>query len=129
VSGWHDVGSVADLDRRGRLIVALDGRQIGIFRHPGVAGELCAIRNRCPHQGVQLCLGALRRRECSERAGTYEISDQVVIRCPQHGWEFDLRTGLSPDDPQLRVAVYAVRAERGRVLLGAVRRARAQVEA
>ena len=38
-----------------------------------------------------------------------------------------MRTGLSPDDPLLRVAVYEARAEDGRVLLGAVRRPRAEV--
>ena len=127
MSEWRDVGAVADLDRKGRLIVEVDGRQIGIFRHPRVSDELCAIRNRCPHQGVQLCLGSVRFREWSNRAGAYEISDQAVIRCPQHGWEFDLRTGLSPDDPQLRVAVYEARAENDRVLLGAARRPRSEV--
>ncbi len=127
MSDWRDVGALGELDRKGRLIVKVDGRQIGIFRHPGSSHELCAIRNRCPHQGVQLCLGSLRFREWSDEAGTYSISDQAVIRCPQHGWEFDLRTGLSPDDPLLRVAVYEVRAENGRVLLGAVRRTRAEM--
>jgi nitrite reductase/ring-hydroxylating ferredoxin subunit len=127
VSDWRDVGALEDLDRKGRLIVDVDGRQIGIFRHPRSSGELCAIRNRCPHQGVQLCLGTVRFRERSDLPGTYDISDQAVIRCPQHGWEFDVRTGLSPDDPQLRVAVYEARAEDGRVLLGAVRRRRAGV--
>jgi len=127
VSDWREVGTLEELDRRGRLIVELDGRQIGIFRHPSSPEELLAIRNRCPHQGVELCRGSMRYRESSTRPGTYHVSDQVVIRCPQHGWEFDVRTGLSPDDPQLRVAVYEVRAEDGRILLGAVRRTRAQV--
>jgi nitrite reductase/ring-hydroxylating ferredoxin subunit len=127
VSDWHDVGSLDELDRRGRLLVEVDGRRIGIFRHPSSPGELCAIRNRCPHQGVALCLGSVRYREASALPGTYEVSDQVVIRCPQHGWEFDVRTGLSPDDPQLRVAVYDARSEGGRVLLGAGRRSRAEV--
>jgi nitrite reductase/ring-hydroxylating ferredoxin subunit len=127
VSEWRDVGALAELDRKGRLIVEVDGREIGIFRHPRATNELCAIRNRCPHQGVRLCLGSVRFRERSDRPGTYDVSDQAVIRCPQHGWEFDVRTGLSPDDPQLRVAVYEARAEDGRVLLGAVRRTRAGV--
>lgn len=54
--------------------------------------------------------------------GQYEISDQVVIRCPQHGWEFDIRSGLSPDDAHLRVAVYDVRVANGRILIGPPRR-------
>lgn len=127
MSEWRDVGAVEELDRKGRLIVDVDGRQIGVFRDPRAAEELCAVRNRCPHQGVALCLGSIRFRECSDRPGSYDVSDQVVIRCPQHGWEFDVRTGLSPDDPHLRVAVYEARAEDGRVLLGAVRRPRAEV--
>ena len=127
MSEWHDVGAVAELNRKGRLIATVDGRQIGIFRDPRFPDELCAVRNRCPHQGVQLCLGSVRFREWSDRAGAYSVSDQVVIRCPQHGWEFDIRTGLSPDDAQLRVAVYEARLEDGRVLLGASRRPQSQV--
>jgi 3-phenylpropionate/trans-cinnamate dioxygenase ferredoxin subunit len=127
VSDWSDVGALEELDRRGRLLVEVDGRRIGVFRHPSAPEELIAIRNRCPHQGVQLCLGSVRYRESSNRPGSYDVSDQVVIRCPQHGWEFDVRTGQSPDDPQLRVAVYEARAEDGRVLVGAVRRSRAGV--
>lgn len=121
MSAWHDVGAVADLDRQGRLIADVDGRRIGVFRHPG-AGEIYALRSRCPHQGVDLCLGSVRFREWSDRPGTYDVSDQAVLRCPQHGWEFDLRTGQSPDDPGLRVAVYETLVEDGRVFVGAVRR-------
>ena len=45
MSDWREVGTLEELDRRGRLIVELDGRQIGIFRHPSSPEELLAIRN------------------------------------------------------------------------------------
>jgi nitrite reductase (NADH) small subunit len=41
------------------------------------------------------------------------------VRCPWHGWEYDLETGVCPDDDAMRVAVYPVRIEAGRVLVEA----------
>jgi nitrite reductase (NADH) small subunit len=41
-----------------------------------------------------------------------------VLRCPWHGWEFDLETGESLFDPERwRVRVYPVRVEDGEILV------------
>jgi nitrite reductase (NADH) small subunit len=115
VSEWVDVGALAVLEREGRLIARLGGREIGVV---GVGGELHALRNRCPHHGGPLCLGTLRERETGA-PGRYEPSGRTVLRCPWHGWEFDLESGRCLDDPTMRVAVYGVRVEDGRVLVHA----------
>jgi nitrite reductase/ring-hydroxylating ferredoxin subunit len=46
-------------------------------------------------------------RYCYSRPGE-------IIRCPWHGWEFDIRTGQSWCDPsRVRARRYAVSVERG----------------
>ena len=109
-----DVGSVAELERENVLLVRLGGREIGVLRDPD--GRLYAVRNRCPHHGAPLCRGRIREREAGS-PGTYEPSGRRVLRCPWHGWEFDLESGRCLDDERLRAAVYAVDVVDGRVVV------------
>jgi len=110
------VGAVAELDRAGRLVARVAGREIGVLRLAD--GTLAAVRNRCPHSGAPLCRGTPVER-LTGVPGTYAGSGRTVLRCPWHGWEFDVVTGSCPDEPSMRVAVYAVRVEDGRVLVEA----------
>ncbi|HEX2045177.1 MAG TPA: Rieske (2Fe-2S) protein [Gaiellaceae bacterium] len=115
MSGWEDVGSLAELDARGRLVARVGGREVGVVRD-GASGALHGIRNRCPHHGGPLCLGTVQERVTGE-PGRYALSGRSVLRCPWHGWEFDLETGRCVDEPSLRAAVYPVRVEGERVLV------------
>jgi nitrite reductase (NADH) small subunit len=117
VSAWEDVGSLADLERAGRLVARVGGREVGVVRDKA-SGVLHGIRNRCPHHGGPLCLGTVEERLTGE-PGRYALSGRSVLRCPWHGWEFDLETGRCVDEPSLRAAVYPVRIEDGRVLVQA----------
>jgi nitrite reductase/ring-hydroxylating ferredoxin subunit len=101
---------VARVDEIGpgkRKIVEVAGRSIGIFN---IGGEFFALRNRCPHQGGPLCTGVLWGSVTSSVPGDYQYSRPgEIIRCPWHGWEFDLRTGRSWVDPaKVRVRRYEV---------------------
>jgi nitrite reductase/ring-hydroxylating ferredoxin subunit len=111
--GWHDVGSLSDLERDGHLVARVRGREVGVV---AAGGELRGVRNRCPHHGGPLCLGTVEERLTGE-PGAYELSGLTVLRCPWHGWEFDPGTGACFDDPSLRVAVYPAKAADGRVLV------------
>ena len=102
---WREIGLASEIERTGRLIARVEGREIGVLR---AGNQLHAIRNRCPHHGGPLCLGMIRERE-GGTPGRYTQSGLLVLRCPWHGWEFDLETGACPDDPSLRVATYDVR--------------------
>jgi nitrite reductase (NADH) small subunit len=113
MSTWHDVGSVADLERDGHVVARVDGREVGVVL---VGGEPRGVRNRCPHHGGPLCLGSVVSRVRGE-PGRYALADEQVLRCPWHGWEFDPRSGQCLEDPSMRVAVYAAKTERGRVLV------------
>ncbi len=90
-----------------RKILTVAERQIGVFN---VAGEYFALRNRCPHQGGPLCSGVLYGALESRVPGEYSYSRAgEIIRCPWHGWEFDLRTGQSWFDPdRTRVHSYSL---------------------
>lgn len=98
-----------------RMIVRLQGREIGIFN---VAGKYFAVRNLCAHQGGPLCEGALVGSLRSARPGEYEFDDtRKFLECPWHGWEYDLETGQSWFDPmKTKVASYDVHVESGAVL-------------
>lgn len=115
MKAWHDVGSFETLERERHLITRVGGREIGVI----MAGDgPRALRNRCPHQGGPLCLGSLRER-LGGTPGRYQLQSGETLSCPWHGWEFDLETGRCPDDPAMRVAVYSVRIQDGRVLIEA----------
>lgn len=81
-----------------RKLVRVGGRSIGVFN---VAGEYFALRNRCPHQGGPLCEGFQFAPLSATAPGQYSRgADGEIIRCPWHGWEFNVRTGRSWFDPE-----------------------------
>lgn len=103
----HIVGTVAELPPGSRKLVEVVGRSIGVFN---VGGEFFALRNSCPHQGGPLCVGHLTGFVTATAPGVYDYSREgEILRCPWHGWEFDVRTGRSWFDPaKVRVRRYEV---------------------
>src|SRR5262249_25895198 len=92
------VATVDEIPPGGRKIVDVPGRSIGVFN---LDGEYFALRNRCPHQGGPLCAGRLAGFVISDEPGVYRYSRPgEILRCPWHGWEFDVRTGQSWFDPK-----------------------------
>jgi nitrite reductase/ring-hydroxylating ferredoxin subunit len=97
-------------------IVVARGREIGLFN---IDGEFFALSNRCPHKGAELCRGMIVGLAQSSLPGEYRLSRPgEFIRCPWHGWEFDIRTGQSWCDPKsVRARQFQVRVESGSQLL------------
>jgi 3-phenylpropionate/trans-cinnamate dioxygenase ferredoxin subunit len=93
-----------------RRIVEFEGRSIGVFN---VNGAFHAVRNRCPHKGAPLCKGLIKSLVTATQPYEYDVSrDGEILRCPWHGWEFDLLTGKSVFNPhRLRVKSYNVSVE------------------
>jgi nitrite reductase/ring-hydroxylating ferredoxin subunit len=90
-----------------RKIVEIGGRSIGVFN---IGGHYYALRNRCPHQGGPLCTGIQFASLRSNRPGEYlRGGEGEVIRCPWHGWEFEIKTGRCWIDPE-RTRVRSYRA-------------------
>jgi 3-phenylpropionate/trans-cinnamate dioxygenase ferredoxin subunit len=106
----HVVGAVAEIPPGQRKIVDLEGRSIGVFN---VEGTFYALRNACPHQSGPLCRGSLIGLMRASDPRNLEISRVgEIIRCPWHGWEFDVTNGRSIFNPhKLRVRSYEVTIE------------------
>jgi 3-phenylpropionate/trans-cinnamate dioxygenase ferredoxin subunit len=106
----HPVANVSDIPPGSRKIVTAAGRSIGVFN---VDGRFFAVRNSCPHQGGPLCLGPTMGLVTSDQPGEFNYErDGEILRCPWHGWEFDLATGRSVFDPsRTRVKNYQVEVE------------------
>lgn len=49
-------------------------RHVLVIRHDG---RLIAVRNRCPHHGVEMLHGKVDHDRC-------------ILECPSHGWELPL---------------------------------------
>src|SRR4051812_12991986 len=82
------VGPVADLPPGTQRAVTVGDRQIAIYN---VGGALFALRDRCPHQGAELSRGTVLGAVGAVRPGCYEYdASRLVVRCPWHGWEFEL---------------------------------------
>ena len=97
-------------------IVTAMGREIGIFN---VDGEYYALSNRCPHMGAELCKGWVVGLVQSDGPGQYKVSRQgEFIRCPWHGWEFEIRSGQSYCDPKsMKARNFKVQVEPGAELV------------
>ena len=112
----HVVAATAEIPPGNRKLFVVKGRPIAIFN---LDGEYFGLLNRCPHQGGSLCDGVVTGLIESPEPGTYVYSRKgEILRCPWHGWEFDIRTGQSYCDPErIRTKSYEVAAETGRTVV------------
>jgi nitrite reductase/ring-hydroxylating ferredoxin subunit len=91
------VAKAADVEEGKGLIVWAGNFKVALFRCEGV---IYAIRNQCPHMGGDLGEGLL-------------TGD--VVRCPWHGWKFNVKTGKSPEAEMVAVRSFEVKLEGGDV--------------
>lgn len=101
------VALVSEIPPGGRKIVEIAGRSIGVFN---VHGRFYALKNVCPHQFAPLCEGKIMGTTLPSAPGQYIYGRQgEIVRCPWHGWEFDLTNGKSIFNPhRCRVKAYDV---------------------
>ncbi|MBB5755188.1 Rieske (2Fe-2S) protein [Prosthecomicrobium pneumaticum] len=106
------VATTGDIPVGTNKVVTVRGREIAVFN---VKGAFYAFLNKCPHEGARLCHGAVVGLVRSDEPGTFEYTRQgEILRCPWHGWEFDIRTGQSWVDPENTwVKNYPASIERG----------------
>lgn len=81
--------------------VTVNNVDIALCNHEG---DFYALNNRCPHRGGQLGDGHLQGAD---------------LICPLHGWDFDVRTGISRYNTLDRVVTYPVTVLEGKVFLNA----------
>jgi nitrite reductase/ring-hydroxylating ferredoxin subunit len=94
----HRIALVKEIPPGSNKVVNVRGREICVFN---VGGDFFALLNRCPHEGAKLSRGVVVGLPESETPGCYKLSRPgEILRCPWHGWEFDLKTGKSHCDPE-----------------------------
>jgi nitrite reductase/ring-hydroxylating ferredoxin subunit len=106
----HVICRVEELPPGESRLVTIQGRTVGIFN---VGGAYHALLNRCPHLAAPLCKGVVTGLITSPEPYKAEFSrDGEILRCPWHGWEFDILTGRSVFNPhRVRVRSYKVLVE------------------
>lgn len=104
---WPLVARAGELPPGARRVVRQDGQEIALFN---VEGRLYAVGNRCPHRGGPLVRGRIETVSGPrENMGTVPAGDcPHAVRCPIHGWLFDLATGQCLNQPQAAVPAYTV---------------------
>ena len=81
-----EICSEEELDRRGRLVVALSDPPVDVLV-VRARGRVFAVENRCPHLGSRLDDGIVRGR---------------TITCIAHGRRYDLISGRGAGEPSRR---------------------------
>lgn len=106
------VARVADIAPGTSRLVHAGGREIALFN---VGGTFHALANTCPHEAGPLCRGTIVGLSLSDMPGTYRLERAgEFVRCPWHGWEFDIKTGQSYCDPaSVRARSYDAKVEPG----------------
>ena len=109
----YHIGAVADLDVGESLLVEINGIEIAIYH---TKNGFFAMSNYCVHQGGPLCEGPVTGTVSQNSDGelTYD-SNQEVVKCPWHGWEFDLESGEHLSRPQYSQPTYEVETRDGQL--------------
>lgn len=92
------VAKVPDVQPGTSKLVIAGGRRIALFN---VGGAFFALADKCPHESGPLCKGRIVGLSASDLPGQYRLERPgEFVKCPWHGWEFEIRTGQSYCDPQ-----------------------------
>ncbi len=97
--GYRDLGSLADLQRDGRMSTRWDDHELAIFQ---VDDEIRCLDGLCPHEGGPMSQG--------------DVVNGIVT-CPWHGWAFSCASGKSTDGNGCTLKSYPVKVEEGRLLV------------
>lgn len=96
---YHLLGETQDIPAGSRKTFQLNGREIAVFH---VNQDYYAFKNSCPHHGVELSQSTI---------------ENGSLRCPGHGYQFDLKTGQCDRDPFLRASTYDLKIEGDQIFI------------
>ncbi|MED4907622.1 Rieske (2Fe-2S) protein [Brevibacillus centrosporus] len=107
--------SAEELREGERRLFEVDGVEIGLIR---AEGTCYAFRNSCPHQGVPMLYGSVVGTMLPSEPQEYVYGlHNEIIRCPLHGWEFNLKTGKALFSPQVSIKMYDAKEEDDEIVL------------
>jgi nitrite reductase (NADH) small subunit len=107
---------VSELPLGAKKIVDLGDRTIGVYNS---RGTLYAVQNTCPHALAPICIADPSGTMLPSAPGEVKYGmEGLVLRCPWHNWEYDIRTGeaLFGTDRR-RLATFPVTVEDGQVVV------------
>jgi len=85
------VAALDELAPGDRRIITVAKRSIGVFN---TGSQIVAVLNICPHAFAPVCLGRFGGTTLPSEPGSFVWGrDNEILRCPWHGWEFDLHSG------------------------------------
>ncbi len=103
MTGFTVVADIDDIPPGERKRIEVNGELITIFN---MEGELFAIYDRCPHKKTApLVRGTLNGQG---------------IKCPNHGYRFDLKTGKCDRGAEWDTKVYQVKTDNRKIWVGPV---------
>lgn len=112
----YDVCASSEVPAGAMVARAAGESPVVVVRTP--AGELHAFVDRCLHQGAPLSRGRLLAAVDGERPGEYRaLGERVVIKCPWHGYEYEVASGCVLFDRRRRLRRLTVSEAGGRVLI------------
>ncbi|MDF2669991.1 MAG: Rieske iron-sulfur protein [Paenibacillus sp.] len=105
----HYAAKTEDVPEGGKKLIRVHEMEIGLFR---VKGQLYAWRNVCPHAAAPVCRGLVCGTKLPSLVYEYEYGmEGQILRCPWHGWEFDLQTGKHLVDPEVKLRGFELEIE------------------
>ena len=93
MSDFVTIAKVSNVREGEGKVVEVNGKEIALFN---VEGKFYAIDNACRHKGGPLGESVL---------------DGTTVTCPWHHWQYNVMTGISPVNPQIKVDTYEVKVE------------------
>jgi nitrite reductase/ring-hydroxylating ferredoxin subunit len=84
------VAKTTELTVGAGIVAEVNGKSLAVFN---IDGTFHVIDNTCIHRGGPLGEGDL---------------EGEVVTCPWHGWEYNVKTGVSVNNPSACVASYPV---------------------
>jgi nitrite reductase (NADH) small subunit len=93
MADYVKVASASAVKPGAGLVADVKGQSIAIFN---VDGTYYATDNTCVHRGGPLGEGEL---------------EGDVVTCPWHAWQFNVKTGVSMNNPSARVKTYPVQVD------------------
>jgi nitrite reductase (NADH) small subunit len=112
----HVICKVEDLKPGEKRSISIGNRVLVLVRTPD--GNYYALRNICPHRGADLSKGPIEGIVSSSAVREYCYGRQgEMIRCPWHGFEYDVKTGQNLVDKKLLIKSYTVKVEDDHVVV------------
>ena len=85
------VAELSELEPGERRIISAGRQSIGVFN---TGSQLVAVLNICPHAFAPVCRGKFGGTTLPSKPGEFIWGQEnQILRCPWHGWEFDLHSG------------------------------------